>query len=896
MLNTNIPLQKQQYTGLPAEIRAKQKQMSRSGEIACFKLNDIENNKTYNSPKSKKSQWVNSNPEDEDNTLIMPNATWETIDHEAIKYKKSINSSKYKTEFLQFYKDGVLIKIPGLKKMNYLEIHFQDKLFMSPEGSKLKDSFFNQLFRTWGAKVGEKNSPKTLDGPQCFYGESFFEEWQNKEFKDYLYVHVEGFTKLLKFDLNVFKKYQEVKNVLLTPKFLNNQDFIFGLERNFYLQKLHDLSWVTRGGNKHNNNYKTLKLNCCNLFFRDYSKLLVNSEDAIKSSTHPEEKELLPKEVMENFKKWQNDPSQAFKILSTLFYGVKQYKSLDEIIKDKEKQTISLINEDIAKLFLRTITYFVRNDKKKGILFNNRSKELFNILQEYSKLPLTDIEHLFFPFLKFDSYQNQGFDIELNIDEVCITHFYYFFKNLGRTLFLGFKVNNGDQLPCGTPIISEQMTVTDSFLYWTNFPDVLLIHSNYLEGHQCPLVFQDDKCLNSLDDNERFNIADFHESGIIAVPPISKEEEDKVNIILTEALDNECGQFPYDNLIEMSSSQKYEMNSVQSDILKGVRIIETEYLMYIFLYDEKERFILEILSKDSKTFVGYIFKEDNFLIKNFSKDQYKNYKTTKAREIYTFLSNVIRDFKVTTNRDVVLGPVRYRVPTGIKTNRKRIIYLPRIKYNYIEKRKPIDDELKLIRRQPSGGFRSHHVRKLPESYKPSPLQIVLARKQNIEVPFGHTYVRSSKWGKKPMSNDEIIYRSRSMTNTIYFSEDAIYKADEIVNKTWAGFEEHCRSKLSSLDWDTTKVRIKDGGIDIEAYKTVVKGETEKVIRLFVQCKHQKKNIGPEVIRGILGSKEIEDKEHETQLMVMISGKFSSGAITLAKEKNVILVDGSDLLK
>ena len=127
------------------------------------------------------------------------------------------------------------------------------------------------------------------------------------------------------------------------------------------------------------------------------------------------------------------------------------------------------------------------------------------------------------------------------------------------------------------------------------------------------LLFQDDKCLNSLDDNERFNIEDFHESGIIAVPPISKEEEDKVNIILTEALDNECGQFPYDNLIEMSSSQKYEMNSVQSDILKGVRIIETEYLMYIFLYDEKERFILEILSKDSKTFVGYIFKEDKHL-------------------------------------------------------------------------------------------------------------------------------------------------------------------------------------------------------------------------------------------------------------------------------------------
>jgi len=135
-----------------------------------------------------------------------------------------------------------------------------------------------------------------------------------------------------------------------------------------------------------------------------------------------------------------------------------------------------------------------------------------------------------------------------------------------------------------------------------------------------------------------------------------------------------------------------------------------------------------------------------------------------------------------------------------------------------------------------------------------------------------------------------------MTNTIYFSESIVTKAEEIVGMSWAGFEEHCRSKLSSLDWDTTKVRVKDGGIDIEAYRTVVKGETEKVIRLFVQCKHQKKNIGPDVIREILGAKEVEDKEYDTQLMVMISGKFSNGAITLANKHNVKLIDGVELLK
>jgi len=440
------------------------------------------------------------------------------------------------------------------------------------------------------------------------------------------------------------------------------------------------------------------------------------------------------------------------------------------------------------------------------------------------------------------------------------------------------------------------MTASDCFLYWTNFPDILLLNSKYLEGHQCPLVFQDDKCLNSLEEDERFTGIEPNQSGVISTPPISKEEEDKVNIILSEALDNAYGSFTYHNWIEMSGKHKYEMKPTQSDVLKGVKIIETESLMFIFIFDEKERFILEILDKNFKKFVGYLWRSETFLVKNFSEEQYRNFLINKARELYIFLSNVIRDFKVTINRDVVLGPVRHRIPHGMKTNNKRIIYLPRIKYNYIEKRKPIDDELKLIRRQPSGGFRSHHVRRLPESYKPSPLQIVLARKQNIEVPLGYTYVRGASWGKKPMTNDEIIYRSRSMTNTIYFSESIVAKAEEIVGMSWAGFEEHCRSKLSSLDWDTTKVRVKDGGIDIEAYKTVVKGETEKVIRLFVQCKHQKKNIGPDVIREILGAKEVEDKEHDTQLMVMISGKFSNGAITLANKHNVKLIDGAELLK
>ena len=125
--------------------------------------------------------------------------------------------------------------------------------------------------------------------------------------------------------------------------------------------------------------------------------------------------------------------------------------------------------------------------------------------------------------------------------------------------------------------------------------------------------------------------------------------------------------------------------------------------------------------------------------------------------------------------------------------------------------------------------------------KASLLQMTLARKQDIEVPTGSTYVRAHMFGSKEMSPQEIEYRSRRMTGSVYFSEAAIYKAEEIINMSWAGFEEHCRKIVEKMGWEITKVRNKDDGIDIEAFRSVVSGEKEKMIRLFVQCKHWKKN-------------------------------------------------------
>jgi hypothetical protein len=232
----------------------------------------------------------------------------------------------------------------------------------------------------------------------------------------------------------------------------------------------------------------------------------------------------------------------------------------------------------------------------------------------------------------------------------------------------------------------------------------------------------------------------------------------------------------------------------------------------------------------------------------------------------------------------------------MKTNRKRIIYLPRIKYNYIGDRKALDNEVQSLRKN-SGGFRNHHIRKLPEGAKASLLQMTLARRQAIEIPTGSTYVRAHMFGSKEMSPQEIEYRSRRMTGSVYFSEAAIYKAEEIINMSWAGFEEHCRKIVEKMGWEITKVRNRDDGIDIEAFRSVVSGEKEKMVRLFVQCKHWKKNnIPPGVIRDLLGAKELEDKEYETELMIITSSRFSSGAVMKAREKSIKLIDGNDLLK
>ena len=852
----------------------KARDRAHSSEHALIRLDDIEN-------KEERKEFF-----DGERHCFAPKTTEEPIEYDKLKFKFSKTKSKYKADIIQFYKDGIIIKIPSIKNPTIVDIGLLHQVFGSTAeaGTPLTDANFNLMFRCLTCDKGARKI-----STQSFFGECFFKEWKNSEFKDYLYVLVDEYssTKLLKFSLNEFTQYKKVKQIILNPKitFLNNEDYIAGIDREFYLEKIQELSFIIRGANEVISNHEqTLKISCLSSFFDIHSRLTDLELDPDQPTWHDkyQNTQELTKKFKENPEKYTKDIKNFCQDLVEHFF--RQRKD----INGKKAMSIGRVENHL--LFLEVVEWLHLGP----FIFSpeERAKELFKLMKKFGKLELDDLHQIFWKFFKF---QNEGNASTEKCDKHVTSHFYAFFQSFGRAVFLGFKVNNGTMLPCGTKLIADEMTQTDAFLYWDHLPNILLLHSKYLEGHMCPLVFEDDRILNTLENTERFNSTVFKGTGVIETPPINKEDEEKIKLVLSEALDSSKGLVPKTNFIEMRRG-KYRLKPGQSDVIRGAQFFETEYLIFIFLYDEKERFLLEILSKPEKKFTGFLFLDSTFKVKKFSKEDHKKNQERIAAELYNFISTTIRDYKVCINRDVILGPVRHRVPTGMKTNRKRIVYLPLIHYNYIGDRRALDNEVKSLRKN-SGGWRNHHIRKLPDGAKASLLQMTLARRQDLEIPIGSTYVRAHMFGNREMSSPEIEYRSRRMTGSLYFSEAAIYKAEEIVNMSWAGFEEHCRKIVEKMGWEITAVRNSDDGIDIEAFRSVVSGEKEKMIRLFVQCKHWKKNnIPPGVIRDLLGAKELEDKEYETELMIITSSKFSSGAIIKAREKNIKLIDGNDLLK
>ena len=187
-------------------------------------------------------------------------------------------------------------------------------------------------------------------------------------------------------------------------------------------------------------------------------------------------------------------------------------------------------------------------------------------------------------------------------------------------------------------------------------------------------------------------------------------------------------------------------------------------------------------------------------------------------------------FKVLIERDSTMGYRGRRKPYGSNTSSVYNIYFPRVSYRRTSSKEQIRKEKDFFSEGRNfSGSRRAHIRRLPEGSKPAKLQLILARKQSIEVPFGYTFVQKSMWGDKTMPVREKRYRTRSLHGIFYYTKKEVSEAEKIVSKLK---ESGIRARMDArdirpgqkyYDWEIKGVplRIEIGPRDIENNKVIL---------------------------------------------------------------------------
>tara|TARA_Y100000296_G_scaffold44259_1_gene50876 strand:+ start:162 stop:2723 length:2562 start_codon:yes stop_codon:yes gene_type:complete len=440
----------------------------------------------------------------------------------------------------------------------------------------------------------------------------------------------------------------------------------------------------------------------------------------------------------------------------------------------------------------------------------------------------------------------------------------------------------GTSIPGVGEIQTQNATRIDCLGFWINMNNFNLLNK-CLEPDQFPIFLNEGNLINEQSIIHWLpSIGDSNAQELMGIPKehLNFDEETKLQIkeILTEAMNQATGLWiPYNACVEIRDDP----------IFKYVRFIEYEKVIAIFAHDHNERCLSEIFMKDKKDFKYWLFNSGNIFDKKIEES---------SKRIYLKLAACIRDWKVLIERDSTMSYRGRSVIKNSNSNKKRIRYLPRTKYirnpNKEQQRK---ERLFFNENRKFSGDRRAHARKLAQGTKASKVQLLLAKDLNFPIPPGHTFVKECLWGKKGMTQKQIAYRSKSLNNLFYASDHEIEKAKTINDLGPGDFEEFSEKYITKLGWEVVKRNNYDGGIDIRALKEFKDGTIKK---LLVQCKHpaiSKKPIGPDVIRGLIGSSKLEESDHEKVLMVITSSKFTFGAEEAAEKEDIELIDGDKLL-
>ena len=523
--------------------------------------------------------------------------------------------------------------------------------------------------------------------------------------------------------------------------------------------------------------------------------------------------------------------------------GIKKY--------EKWKEYLSKINE-------------LKNDRVEQRHYISQLLEQFSLKEKFR---LNEI--LFFKELSFHSNKFLK-EIEVSPDFGVVG------TPITRLFILLYHTDFGTKYPNGIKIDYENFNKADLFMFWLSTSSRLLFdcfnnQANFIENYWKPAVMKNEKLFNK--NFTPKNTWYGYEFATVSEDKILDNEMEK---ILNEALDNKIYTIPYGAIVE-----------IKDPVFKYIQIYEELDKIRFFVFDDEHRYLYEELDLNLRKFNEYIFGFNTF------RNNDENLKLKHKKNFYTIFTTLVRDFWTVIERERNLGPVRYNFLSNIEKNKnvKRIIYLQRIRYTGPKNFKDLKTQLKTLSNS-KGGWRTHSLMKLRDGFKPSPLQLLLASKCGVVVPDGHTFKKAHSWGRNGRSDAEITYRSRNLTGMFFISEEQLSAAEKITSMSPLKFEEFCHEYVLSNGWDETVTRVTDGGIDIEAYK---QNQDGKIIRLFAQCKHHKRNINREVVRELIGSKKLENKDYDTELMIIISGKFASGCYEDAEKENVKLIDGYQLI-
>ena len=552
------------------------------------------------------------------------------------------------------------------------------------------------------------------------------------------------------------------------------------------------------------------------------------------------------------------------------------------IIKDHTKKDCLKTSCAVETLALYNEYYATSIDS------NSRRKEPENLLEKPSFFE--EIKRLD-TFDKIKTYYMQEiFDHEKDLDIFDIagekddaTYEKRITKHLKKVIvkaaLLYNCVNEGLTFCDGRPINYEDKSKTNCLLFWYQAQPSELIF-NVLNVNNFPLCMRDSTIVNDANPNDKMVVDELdvtvnYDAFMEKAYKHQKTFEFKNKHIIEEAINSPLGYtMPYDGVFEI----------LHDMVFSFIKFREYQDYITIVISDDNERYFFEVFDKKQKDFKYFLW--NNLKLND-------NYSEDCIQDIYTKLATCIRDAKVLIERDSTMQYRGRRSPSNCKTNSVYHIYFPKVRYRrssdatQIKREKDFFSESRKF-----SGTRRAHIRRLVSDQKPSKKQLLLAKRLDIWIPDGHTFVRESEWGSN-MTKREIRYRNTALNGVFYYDSKELSEAEKIDQLGPLGFEEYSREYIKKMGYEVKSSQSYDGGIDIRAMRVLDNLDTEY---LMVQCKNWKTPIPPNEMRAFKTACDEEHSEYKKVKMFITSSRFSPGAKELANKHNIILVDGDNLIQ